>query len=71
MHEELASTREPVSLSARETLDSAEALLSRLGYNTTQRTDYFLRAQRHATLASTRQDSYTVLVTTSPQAGCG
>lgn len=49
MHEELASTREPVSLSARETLDSAEALLSRLDYNTTQRIDYFLRAQRHAT----------------------
>ena len=67
MHEELASIKEVVSLSALETLDSAESLLSRLGYDTTQRTDYFLRAQRHATLEGVEQDSYTVLVTASPR----
>jgi hypothetical protein len=71
MHEELASIKEVVSLSALETLDSAESLLSRLGYDTTQRTDYFLRAQRHATLEGVEQDSYTVLVTASPQATGG
>jgi hypothetical protein len=71
MHEELASIREVVSLSAREILDSAESLLSRLGYDTTQRTDHFLRAHRRATLGSAGQDLYTVLVTTSPQAAGG
>src|SRR5215217_9275695 len=71
MHEELASIREVVSLSARETLDSAESLLSRLGYDTTQRTDYLLKAQRRATLESAGQDLYTVLVTASPQAAGG
>ena len=71
MDEELASIREIVALSARETLDSAESLLSRLGYDTTQRTDYFLKAQRRATLESAGQDSYTVLVTASPQAAGG
>jgi hypothetical protein len=44
MHEDLASIREVVSLSAREILDSAESLVSRLGYDTTRRIDYFLRA---------------------------
>lgn len=48
MPEVLASIREVVSLSALETLDSAESLLSRLGYDTRQRTDYFLRARRRA-----------------------
>src|SRR5215210_2653341 len=71
MHEELASIRKVVSLSARDTLDSAESLLSRLGYDTKQRTEYFLRAQRRATLESARQDPYTVLVTASPQAAGG
>ena len=71
MDEELASIREVVSLSARETLDGAESLLSRLGYDTTQRTDYFLRAQRRATLESTGQDLCTVLVTASPQGAGG
>jgi hypothetical protein len=71
MHEELASIREVVSLSARDTLDSAESLLSQLGYDTKQRTEYFLRAQRRATLESARQDPYTVLVTASPQAAGG
>jgi hypothetical protein len=71
MHEELASIREVVSLSARETLDSAESLLSRLGYDTTQRTDYFLKAQRRASLESSGQDLCTVLVTVSPQAAGG
>jgi hypothetical protein len=71
MDEELASIREVVSLSARETLDSAESLLSRLGYDTAQRTDYFLKAQRRATLESAGQDLYTVLVTASPQAAGG
>jgi hypothetical protein len=71
MDEELASIREVVSLAARETLDSAESLLSRLGYDTTQRTDYFLRAQRRATLESTGQDLCTVLVTASPQGSGG
>jgi hypothetical protein len=71
MHEELASIREVVSLSAREILDSAESLLSRLGYDTTQRREYFLRAQRRAALESAGQDLYTVLVTASPQAAGG
>ncbi len=71
MHEELASIREVVSLPARETLDSAQSLLSRLGYDTTQGTDYFLKAQRRPTLESAGQDLYTVLVTASPQAEGG
>jgi hypothetical protein len=71
MHEELASIREVVSLPARETLDSAQSLLSRLDYDTTQRTDYFLKAQRRPTLESAGQDLYTVLVTASPQAEGG
>jgi hypothetical protein len=71
MHEELASIREVVSLSAREMLDSAESLVSRLGYDTTQRTDYFLKAQRRPTLENAGEDLYTVLVTASHQAGGG
>ena len=71
MHEELASIREVVSLPAREILDSAESFLSRLGYDKTQRTEYFLKAQRCATLESAGQDPYIVLVTASPQAAGG
>ena len=71
MHEELASIREVVSLSAREILDSAESLVSRLGYDTTQCTDYFLKAQRRPTLENAGEDLYTVLVTASPQAAGG
>jgi hypothetical protein len=52
-------------------LDSAESLLSRLGYDKAERTDYFLKAQRRATLESAGQDLYTVLVTASPQGAGG
>src|SRR5215207_3824187 len=46
MYEELGSVREPVALSPREVLDSAQRLVVELGYEIAQRTDTSLTAVR-------------------------
>jgi hypothetical protein len=48
MYKELASVKEIVDLSQREALDSAQALLTRHGYRTTERTEYYLTVVRTA-----------------------
>jgi len=71
MHEVLASIREVVWLTSTETLDRAESLLSRLGYFTTHRSEYFLTAQRPNSSASAEEDTYILTVTASPQSKGG
>ena len=46
MYQVLASISEPVALSPREALDSAEALMTQQGYNVTERTDTSVTAVR-------------------------
>ena len=70
MQQELASVSEVVWLSAPDALDRADSLLSRLGYHTTDRSDYHLTAQRVAP-SSAEQDTLMLTVSASPQAGGG
>ena len=46
MYQVFASISEPVALSPREALDSAEALMTQQGYNVTERTDTSVTAVR-------------------------
>jgi hypothetical protein len=46
VYQVLASISEPVALSPREALDSAEALMTQLGYNVTERTETSVTAVR-------------------------
>jgi hypothetical protein len=71
MQQELASISEVVWLSAPDTLDCADALLSGLGYYTTHRSDFHLTAQRPGSTSDTEQDTYMLTVSASPQAGGG
>jgi hypothetical protein len=71
MQEELAFISEVVWLSVPDALDRADSLLSRLGYYTTHRSDYYLSAQRPASPSSAEQDTYMLTVSASPQSGGG
>jgi hypothetical protein len=71
MQEELASISEVVWLSAPDALDRADSLLSELGYFTTHRSDYYVTAQRSASLSSAERETYMLTVSASPQTGGG